>query len=591
MEFALDPAMAANAAAQQDITARRREMESLNHTPDQAERRAKLRNACEGFEAIFIQKMWEQMRATLPKDGMMKSKEEEYWQSMYDQELGKSMASSGGIGLADMMMTQLDRNNREMSDATRDSTMRRAHLEVRPAPLLPPSPAQTAPAETAPAAQPAQAASAGTSSAARAPAMSIYDGEAPQPLAPAPDDASPVSAPASGNIAPDASPAMAENTPSSVRQTLDELTALVAAQNRPQPASRAVAQAAADHTDPRHTLQQMTGDAPYHAPRASSAVAPAAVPTAASAPAQVAATRTAAPEAVPEAAPAPIITHITYQTNLPPAQRKAAPSLQRVSAPRQPLSSTASPWGAGAAAPSPATGATGTPGATEAQPGALPAPAAAADPLPPAAPRTSVPEGDILAGIRPRFIPSRFQTRQGMAASAAAAMPAATASQTGGPALRGPEEIVEPVALGNPAPPEGSLSAPVSGDISSGFGWRLDPFTGQRAWHAGVDIKALPGEGVRAAMDGVVTFAGDHPELGHLVVVDHGNGLRTFYGHNQNLEVSAGQRVQAGTELAQAGASGRAAGTHVHFEVRRGELALNPEPLLRQRNLQVAEAR
>ena len=151
--------------------------------------------------------------------------------------------------------------------------------------------------------------------------------------------------------------------------------------------------------------------------------------------------------------------------------------------------------------------------------------------------------------------------------------------------------MAESVALGNPAPPRGSLAAPVTGDISSGFGWRLDPLTGRRAWHAGVDIKAEPGESVRAARSGVVTFAGEHAELGILVVLDHGDGLRTFYGHNQELDVKPGQRVDTGTELAKAGASGRAAGPHLHFEVRRGDLALNPEPLLRQRDIQVADAR
>lgn len=102
--------------------------------------------------------------------------------------------------------------------------------------------------------------------------------------------------------------------------------------------------------------------------------------------------------------------------------------------------------------------------------------------------------------------------------------------QSGGPALSAPEAVRGAVALGNPAPARGSLEAPVSGDISSGFGWRADPFTGRRSWHAGVDIKAEPGEAVRAARGGVVSFAGEHPELGNLVVVEHGDGLRTFYG-------------------------------------------------------------
>lgn len=70
----------------------------------------KLREACEGFESIFIQKMWQEMRNTVPKGGLLQGKEERFWQDMYDQELSKSMTSAGGIGLADMMYEQLSRN-------------------------------------------------------------------------------------------------------------------------------------------------------------------------------------------------------------------------------------------------------------------------------------------------------------------------------------------------------------------------------------------------------------------------------------------------------------------------------------------------
>ena len=66
----------------------------------QEQKNRRLRDACEGFESIFIQKMWQQMRATLPKEGLLKGREEAYWQDMYDQELAKSMTSAGGIGLA-----------------------------------------------------------------------------------------------------------------------------------------------------------------------------------------------------------------------------------------------------------------------------------------------------------------------------------------------------------------------------------------------------------------------------------------------------------------------------------------------------------
>lgn len=76
----------------------------------EAEKEKKLREACEGFESIFIQKMWQEMRSTLPKTNMLQGREEQYWQSMYDQELAKSMTAAGGIGLADMMYAQLSRD-------------------------------------------------------------------------------------------------------------------------------------------------------------------------------------------------------------------------------------------------------------------------------------------------------------------------------------------------------------------------------------------------------------------------------------------------------------------------------------------------
>ena len=108
MESGIDPRLALGAAEQQELAARRGMAENLAQGgADDEAKRAKMRQACEGFESIFIQKMWEQMRATLPKEGLMKSKEEEFWMSMYDQELAKSVANAGGIGLADMMMAQM----------------------------------------------------------------------------------------------------------------------------------------------------------------------------------------------------------------------------------------------------------------------------------------------------------------------------------------------------------------------------------------------------------------------------------------------------------------------------------------------------
>lgn len=85
---------------------------------DPAQKEKKLRESCEGFESIFIQKMWEEMRKTLPKSTLLHGKEEQFWQGMYDQELAKKMTSAGGIGLADMMYAQLSRSLTSASRAT-----------------------------------------------------------------------------------------------------------------------------------------------------------------------------------------------------------------------------------------------------------------------------------------------------------------------------------------------------------------------------------------------------------------------------------------------------------------------------------------
>lgn len=111
------------------------ESSSSRLTPEQKER--KLREACQGFESIFIQKMWQQMRATLPQNGLLHSRDEKMWQDMYDQELAKSMAGAGGIGLADMMYEQLSRNLVSASRGTAGEAGRTSAFMAQAAPLIP----------------------------------------------------------------------------------------------------------------------------------------------------------------------------------------------------------------------------------------------------------------------------------------------------------------------------------------------------------------------------------------------------------------------------------------------------------------------
>jgi len=125
-------------------------------------------------------------------------------------------------------------------------------------------------------------------------------------------------------------------------------------------------------------------------------------------------------------------------------------------------------------------------------------------------------------------------------------------------------------------------SHPVNGTWNaSGFGWRLDPITGQAALHEGIDFIAESGTTVHAAASGVVAFAAFHPTYGYLVEIDHGAGLLTRYAHCSKLLVKQGELVKRGAKIAEVGSTGRSTGSHLHFEVRRDGRALNPTPFLR----------
>ena len=109
---------------------------------------------------------------------------------------------------------------------------------------------------------------------------------------------------------------------------------------------------------------------------------------------------------------------------------------------------------------------------------------------------------------------------------------------------------------------------PVENCATSGFGWREDPITKRRKFHSGADIRGGFGTPVMAAGDGTVIFAGDQNGYGNLVMVDHGNGIVTRYAHLRRIDAKKNQVITAGTRIGQVGATGRATGPHLHFEVR-----------------------
>ena len=117
---------------------------------------------------------------------------------------------------------------------------------------------------------------------------------------------------------------------------------------------------------------------------------------------------------------------------------------------------------------------------------------------------------------------------------------------------------------------------PVNGQITCPYGFRRDPFSGEGAYHTGMDMSAPRGTAVSAAADGTVEQAGWSNGYGQLVVIDHGNGYETYYGHLSRVDVIEGQSVRQGENVGAVGSSGRSTGPHLHYEVRVGGVPINP---------------
>jgi murein DD-endopeptidase MepM/ murein hydrolase activator NlpD len=118
---------------------------------------------------------------------------------------------------------------------------------------------------------------------------------------------------------------------------------------------------------------------------------------------------------------------------------------------------------------------------------------------------------------------------------------------------------------------------------ASGFGWRIDPITGQVALHEGIDFIAESGTPIHAAAAGVVVTAEHHPAYGKMVEIDHGGGLMTRYAHASKLLVKPGHLAKRGEKIAEVGTTGRSTGSHLHFEVRQNGVAQNPARFLMAR--------
>jgi len=127
--------------------------------------------------------------------------------------------------------------------------------------------------------------------------------------------------------------------------------------------------------------------------------------------------------------------------------------------------------------------------------------------------------------------------------------------------------------------------------ISSGFGYRSDPFNGHAAMHPGLDFRGPIGSPIHAAADGRVSFVGMRRGYGKVVEISHGNGLLTRYAHMSAWKARAGQQVEAGDVIGLIGSTGRSTGPHLHFEVRINDRAVNPRPFLETAPHVLEEAR
>jgi murein DD-endopeptidase MepM/ murein hydrolase activator NlpD len=117
---------------------------------------------------------------------------------------------------------------------------------------------------------------------------------------------------------------------------------------------------------------------------------------------------------------------------------------------------------------------------------------------------------------------------------------------------------------------------PTNGFVTSGYGFRTSPFTGRKQFHAGIDIAADFGTRIVAPASGRVVFAGRRGAFGRVVEIDHGFGVRTIFGHTEDIYVRVGQRVERGTPIAAVGSTGRSTGPHLHYQVQAKGRTVNP---------------
>lgn len=225
-------------------------------------------------------------------------------------------------------------------------------------------------------------------------------------------------------------------------------------------------------------------------------------------------------------------------------------------------------------------------------------PVANADPQPQVAP-CAAPASEALTEFVATTPPPLYALTLPLGLDAAKPeIPSPSSSAASAPSPAGFHALIEsllesdPLAglTSNPASPWRHLLG-ARARLTSEFGLRPDPFTGEIALHTGIDLAAEPGTEIRSLLPGKVLFSGWKPEYGKVVIVRHDGGLETLYGHNSENIVVPGQDVRAGTPLGLVGSTGRSTGPHLHFEVRENRQPIDPIPVVTRQNLQLAQAK
>ena len=447
------PALLVDQTSQNELVRRKLEMDSLRkRLGDTATSEQKLRESCEGFEAIFLQKMWEQMRKSVPKEGFMHSKDEEMYQSLFDVELCKKMAGAGGIGLADMLYEQLSQQLVNSGRTTSPGSYR-IPLEIAPAGL-------------------AAVYAAGQKSSSPAPADEKLTAEYLY---------------SSSSAAPDSD--KEETAPGrAIEKALHDLK--LSLEQAPQ-------------EDARNAVGEW---ARFRDMATGMASVPAASPVSAQA----------------EKNHAPGVSS-SSRTGPEPGTEAAAAS-----------GNSAAPSEATATAANAATGSVAPAGQPEDK---------------------KIADATRLFGRR----------QKGKAEKTAPAAKTAHAQPRG----MAPEDTLWPLANDG-------------GVVVGHFGWEDDKTQGRRQWSSGVRIAAPDQSPVRAVLEGTVVYAGQRDGFGNTVVLEHRDGFRSYYSNLGEASVRVGDKISRGSEFAKItmqapSQAGRENSASLFFELKKGEMALNPE--------------